>query len=86
MPSPSPTSSRSTDSVPHSNVVHNIVIEDFASKIVSDDDEELDIVEEGNFTMKMEKDEYWTERERDSVQEIILGWGISSEDVGLIGT
>ena len=85
MPSPSPTSSRSTDSVPHINVVRNIVIEDFASKIVSDDDEELDIVEEGNFTMKMEKDENWTERERDCVQEIILGWGNSSEDAGGCG-
>ena len=63
MPSTSsPTSSRSMVSVPQINVVHDIVVEDFIRKMreTSDQDDGVDIIEEGDFTIKIdsaEKDE-----------------------------
>ena len=85
-------SSRSMVSVPQINVAHDIVIEGFLSKFTPIEEEKpfiegLRIVEEGDIKIKIDstmKDEgIWTKKE--SVHELVLGWGISHEDIGSEG-
>ena len=88
-------------SVPQIDLEHNIVIKDFVGEVQesfdSRTDEECSGVYwnnptfiEGEFTVKInpnegDKGKCWTRNMNEGVQEFVLGWGISHEDLGGCG-